>query len=86
MKKSTIHIKYHVVEADYLANLITKVNELLVKGWELQGGVVACVSESDDYKYTYYYQTVFLKEERMKEYSYVSSQAYADSLEEDVGS
>ena len=52
---------YTIVVQTDLIEFTKRVLCLLQAGWELQGGVSIAVSESDEYKYTYYAQALIKK-------------------------
>lgn len=52
---------YTIVVQTDLIEFTKRVLGLLQAGWELQGGVSISVSESDEYKYTYYAQALIKK-------------------------
>lgn len=52
---------YTVIFDTDLHNLTKRVLGLLSVGWELQGSISISISESDEYKYTYFAQALIKK-------------------------
>ena len=55
-------MKYDIITADSAKYLGESVNEMLARGWQLQGGVSVSLSETDEYRHQIWAQAMTLAE------------------------
>ena len=57
-----VGMKYDIITADSAKYLGESVNEMLARGWQLQGGVSVSLSETDEYRHQIWAQAMTLAE------------------------